>query len=65
MSGCRLTVYAQPHAPTDAAAPMHRPHAAMERMAEDIPQALNVLQVAVMRANTLDLSQAAAQAQGA
>ncbi|KAL4859503.1 putative vacuolar membrane protein [Chlorella vulgaris] len=32
---------------------------AMESMAADAPQALNVLQVAVMRANTLDLSKAA------
>jgi hypothetical protein len=31
----------------------------MESMAADAPQALNVLQVAVMRANTLDLSKAA------
>lgn len=37
----------------------------MERMAGEVPQALNVLQLAVMRANTLDLSQAAAQRQAA
>ncbi|KAL4426414.1 hypothetical protein ABPG77_004708 [Micractinium sp. CCAP 211/92] len=36
---------------------------AMERMAAEVPQALNVLQLAVMRANTLDLFQAAAQRQ--
>jgi hypothetical protein len=33
--------------------------AAVERMAAEAPQALNVLLLAVMRANTLDLSQAA------
>lgn len=37
------------------------PSAAMARMAAEAPQALNVLQAAVMRANTLDLSQAAEQ----
>ena len=37
----------------------------MERMASEAPQALNVLQVAVMRANTLDLSLAAEQLQTA
>lgn len=36
----------------------------MERMAAEVPQALNVLQLAVMRANTLDLSEAAAQGSG-
>ena len=35
----------------------------MERMAAEAPQALNVLQMAVCRANTLDLSNAAAQHQ--
>lgn len=39
------------------------PAAAMERMAAEAPQALNVLQMAVCRANTLDLSNAAAQHQ--
>lgn len=34
--------------------------AAMERMAAEVPQALNVLQMAVTRANTLDLSLALA-----